>query len=141
MNTNDICKVRSYKDAVAVFENVEWSEVESALLYYWFFGEERLADDLRESLENKDNHKEFVSLVKKLKGKKKFKLVKENKGWLDGMSENEAKIEIAKALNILHEVEDKTGYAIKPLAKAITLLMGLNLNPNQQKEKKNKELV
>jgi len=36
----------------------------------------------------------------------------------------------AKAVNILHEVEDKTGYAIKPLAKAITLLMGLNLNPN-----------
>lgn len=147
MNSNDICKVRSYKDAQAVYENVEWTEIESALLYYWYFGEERLADDLRESLENTEFHKEFVSLVNKLKGKRKYKLVEEpkaKKGWLDGMSENEAKSEIARALNILHEVEDKTNYEIKPLGKAITLLMGLNLSPKQQKENKkfkNKELV
>lgn len=64
-------------------------------------------------------------------------MVKYNpKGWFDGMSETEAKKQLEKALKILHEIEDKTNYEIKPLGKAITLLMGLNLNPNQQVARK-----
>ena len=72
MNANEKCVVKNFKDANAVYQNVEWLELQSALLYYRYFGEERLAEDLEESLEtsfdNDANKKAFTKLVKEIKG-------------------------------------------------------------------------
>lgn len=68
MNANEKCVIKNYKDAVAVFENTEWSEIQSALFYYRWFGEEFLFDMFKEGREN--NHKEFIRLVREIKGKK-----------------------------------------------------------------------
>jgi len=65
---NNKCKIETYEDARAVFENDRWTETKSALLYYWYFGEEFLVETLNNSLESDENNKvEFTKLIKKLK--------------------------------------------------------------------------
>lgn len=56
-----------YKDALAIFENEEWSEEESAMFYYKWFGEEWLFDMFKEAREN--NKTQFAKLVKEIKKK------------------------------------------------------------------------
>jgi hypothetical protein len=54
-----------YKEALDIFENEEWTEKESALFYYMWFGEEWLFDMFKEGREQ--NPKEFIKLVKEVK--------------------------------------------------------------------------
>lgn len=66
MNANDKCEIKTYEDAVSIFENAEWSETQSALFYYRYFGEEKLVHDLKNSRD--DNKEDFTELVKQIKG-------------------------------------------------------------------------
>lgn len=60
----------NYKDARAIFENESWTEEESALFYFRYFGEERLVEDLNDSLESDDNNKkDFIKLIREIKRK------------------------------------------------------------------------
>lgn len=57
----------NYKEALKIFENEEWTEEESALFYYRWFGENGLFDLMKDSRE--ENKKEFAKLVKEIKRK------------------------------------------------------------------------
>ena len=57
----------NYKRAKEIFGNENWTEIESALFYYRWFGEETLFDFAKEGIEN--NKKEFCNLIKKIKEK------------------------------------------------------------------------
>ena len=57
----------NYKDALAIFENESWTDEESAMFYYKWFGEEWLFDMFKEAREN--NKTQFTKLVKEIKRK------------------------------------------------------------------------
>ena len=54
-----------YKQALKIFEESNWTEEESSLFYYKWFGEEFLFDMFKEGRE--ENKKEFIKLVKSIK--------------------------------------------------------------------------
>jgi len=54
-----------YKEALKIFEDGNWTEEESALFYYNWFGEEWLLDMIVEARE--ENQEEFIRLIKEIK--------------------------------------------------------------------------
>lgn len=55
----------NFREAEDIFQNEEWSESESALFYYRWFGEEFLFDLVKQGI--KDNPEEFILLVNKIR--------------------------------------------------------------------------
>lgn len=98
-----------YKEARAIFENEDWTEEESALFYYRWFGEERLVEDLNEGLECGDypNKKEFVKLVKEIKrmNERDLEYEKKFKAYLFRGDWNRHK-EICNNINVVESTEE-----------------------------------
>ena len=90
----------NYKEALDIFENEEWSEVESALFYYRWFGEDWLFDMFKGQRES--CKKEFIELVEEIKQNKEAKM------------KNEAHKTIKNTkIEILDLIEDKLNEIIK----------------------------
>ncbi len=54
-----------YKKALEIFEDGNWTEEESALFYYNWFGEDYLFDFMKEGRE--ENKEGFIYLIKEIK--------------------------------------------------------------------------